>query len=135
MIEINNLGKSSLQNKFLEKIAKVILKGEKSKLILSVVLVSKNKIKELNKRYRKKDRQTDVLSFIYSKQEGEIVLCTEIIRENAKKFNSTFNKELKRILIHGVLHLFGYSHEESKVKAKKMQEKENYYFNLCQKII
>jgi probable rRNA maturation factor len=76
-----------------------------------------------------------VLSFAYSKQEGEIVLCSEIIRENAKKFNSTFKKELKRVLIHGVLHFFGYSHEEFKVKAKKMQEKENYYSNLCQKII
>ena len=135
MIEINNLGKSSLQNKFLEKITKVILKGEKSKLILSIVLVNKNKIKELNKKYRKKNRPTDVLSFLYSEQEGEIVLCSEIIRENAKKFSSTFKKELKRILIHGVLHLFGYSHEESKIKAKKMQEKENYYSNLCQKII
>jgi len=134
MIEINNLGKSSVSNKFLKKIAEAVLKGEKAKLILSVALVSKYRIKELNNRYRRKNRPTDVLSFRYEK-EGEILICLPEVRGNARKFNFTFKKELKRVLIHGVLHLLGYDHEGSKIKAEKMREKENYYFKLCQKII
>lgn len=125
MIEINNLTNSAIDKSRLKKIAKKVL-GEKSDL--SVALVGPSKIRKLNKKYRKKDRITDVLSFTYNKEGlGEVLICPEAVKKNAKKFNSTFKEELDRVLIHGVLHLLGYKHETSGLEAKRMKEKENYY--------
>lgn len=141
MIEINNLTSDVVSKKFLEKVAKIVLKGERAteKVDLSIALVSQNRIKELNRKYRKKNRATDVLSFINpaewdekfkvaplrkNEELGEIAICLKEVKNNAKKFGFTFEKEIARVLIHGILHLFGYDHEKNKADAKKMQEKE-----------
>ena len=128
IVEVNNLTKSLIKEGFIKKIAKKVLIGEnKKKKVLSVVLVGSSKIRELNKRYRKKDKVTDVLSFQYD-ESGEIVICLPQVRKNAKKLKTSFEQEFGRVLIHGLLHLLGYDHEvKDKLKAKKMQEKEEYY--------
>ena len=126
MIEINNLT-TSADYGFLKKIAKIVL--NKKKLDLSIVLVSPVKIKELNRKYRKKNKTTDVLSFLYD-DSGEIVICLKEVRQNAKKFGFPFKTELVKVLIHSVLHLLGYEHEKSKKQAAIMDKKENYYLNL-----
>jgi len=139
MIEINNLTTTPVDKKFLKKVGQKVLEGEafsvkatknkkKKKIDLSIVLIGQKKIRELNKNYRKKDRVTDALSFKYDSS-GEIVICPEVLRENAEKFKSTFKKELARVLIHGILHLLGYDHEKSIAGAKKMSKKENYYLS------
>jgi probable rRNA maturation factor len=96
---------------------------------LSIALVGPAKIKKLNKEYRKKNKITDVLSFVYN-DAAEIVICPQQVKKNAGKYNSTFKKELTRVLIHGILHLLGENHEISKKKAKKMEQKQEYYLNL-----
>jgi len=118
MIEINNLTTSSVDEEFLKRVAKKVLKGENRKEIdLSIAFIGEGKMKKLNKKYRKKNKVTDVLSF-----EGlnEIVICLSRVKKNAKTFDSTFKRELARVLIHAILHLSGYSHKE-------MQDKEEYY--------
>jgi len=60
---------------------------------------------------------------------GEIVICLREVKKNARRFNSTFKKELVRVLIHGILHLLGYDHEKLEKEAEKMEEKENYYLS------
>lgn len=126
MIEINNLTTNLIDDDFLRKIAKIVLEGEKKrKLELSIAIVGPNKIKELNKKYRKKNRTTDVLSFSYDNS-GEIVICFREIKKNAKKFGFTFKKELAKVLVHGILHLLGEDHEK---EAEKMQKKEDYYLS------
>jgi probable rRNA maturation factor len=130
MIGINNLTSVRVDEHFLKKIAKSVLKKEgKGGLELSVVSVGPERMKTLNKKYRKKNKVTDVLSFPYDGS-GEIVLCPKEIKKNAKKFKSGFKKELARALIHGILHLFGYEHEISKKAARRMQKKEESYLNL-----
>jgi probable rRNA maturation factor len=124
MIEISNLTNRLINKKFLEKAAQKILNKEKRKLDLSVVLVGPLRIKELNKRYRKKNKATDVLSFLYDSS-GEIVICPSEVKKNVKRLNSSFKKELIRVLIHGILHLLGYDHQ----KGKKMVKKEEYYLS------
>ncbi|MFH1181214.1 MAG: rRNA maturation RNase YbeY [bacterium] len=115
MIEVNNLTTAAADEGFLKKVAKIVLKGEnKIGFGLSIALVGQERIKELNKKYRKKNQATDVLAFPY----GEVVLCPEKTRD------------LSRILIHGILHLLGYDHEKTKKEAKRMAEKENYYLSL-----
>ncbi|HXK32187.1 MAG: rRNA maturation RNase YbeY [Candidatus Nealsonbacteria bacterium RBG_13_38_11] len=126
MIEINNLT-TLVDYGFLKKVAKIVL--NKKKLDLSIVLVSSAEIKELNKKYRKKNKATDVLSFLYD-DSGEIVICLKEVRQNAKKFGFPFKTELAKVLIHSVLHLLGYEHEKSKKQAAIMDKKENYYLNL-----
>lgn len=107
MIEINNLTGLAVDEKFLKKVAKIVLRGEKTQNFdLSIAFVSRARIKEINKKYRKKNKVTDVLSFSGI---NEIIICPQEAR-----------KELARVLIHGILHLLGYSHE-------KMKGKEEYY--------
>lgn len=119
--------KKRVESGELKDVAKHVLKGEnKGRLAVSLGLVSPREIKKLNQKYRKKNRPTDVLSFLYE-DSGEIILCPEVIRQNAKQFKNSFKKELNRILIHGLLHLVGYDHEGSKAEAERMWEKENYY--------
>lgn len=133
-VEINNLVADRGNKKFLKKIAKRILVEENEKnLGLSIALVSQTAIKKINKKYRKKNKTTDVLSFFYG-NEGEIVICPEVVKKNAKKFGIPFKKELIRILIHGIMHLLGYDHEKNEKKAELMEEKQNYYLELCQKL-
>ncbi|MFH1036825.1 MAG: rRNA maturation RNase YbeY [Patescibacteria group bacterium] len=128
MMEINNLTRIRLDEKTLRKAAKEVLRGErKSKAELSVVFANPAKIRELNKKYRKKNCPTDVLTYIYDKSSGEIMICPQIVKKNAKEFGSTFKKEMIRVLTHGVLHFLGYDHEKGGQKAKKMKKKEELY--------
>jgi len=131
MIEVNNLTRIKVDLNYLRKIAGKVLCGEKHDCMeLAVSLVGSAEIKKLNKKYRKKDRATDVLSFMY-KDSGEIVLCPQIIKQNAKKYGGSFKKELTQVLIHGILHILGYNHEKGGKKAGKMRKKEdNYLFKL-----
>lgn len=150
MIEINNLTQEKINESFFRKTAENVLKEEGVEgESLSVAFVGAEKMRELNKKYRRKDKATDVLSFQYSeklkvkseKQQlksqnftkdsflGEIVICPEVVKKNAKKSGLDYNKELTRVLIHGILHILGYDHEGSVKEAKKMEKKEEYYLS------
>jgi rRNA maturation RNase YbeY len=141
-IEINNLTTTSIDKGFLEKVAQKVLKGERqAKNELSIALIGQGRMRELNKKYRKKNRATDVLAFpentkypLFAQSNiqnlGEIVICLREVKKNAKRYGSTFEKELARVLIHGILHLSGQDHEKSETQAQKMREKENYYLSL-----
>ena len=87
---------------------------------LSIAFVSENKSKELNKKYRKKNKPTNVLSFALRKNEGELVLCKAIINKEAKKEGITFDGWLGFLVIHGMLHLKGHKHGK---KMEKLEEK------------
>lgn len=139
MIEVNNLTVYSIDKKSLKKTAAEILKKESirgwlKKKDLSIALVGQKRIKELNKRYRGKNRPTDVLAFEDGENWGEVIICPVEIKKNAKKFNSTFKKEVARVLIHGILHLFGYDHEKEEKEEKRMRKKEEYYLDKLYKI-
>jgi probable rRNA maturation factor len=84
---------------------------------ISVVLVNKKRISELNRVYRKKKGPTDILSFNYgigyNKKkdiEGELVVCPGFVAESAKKNRINFEDELTFVVAHGVLHLLGMKH-------------------------
>ena len=100
----------------------VIIKREIN-VVLSVALVSRDRIAELNKQYRQKDVSTDVLSFCYedddNKLEGEIILSPEIIKENAHKDKIEFQEELKKNIIHSILHIIGYEHSDEMFGLQK----------------
>ena len=110
-----------VHKKFLEKVAEKTLKILKIKIPeLSIVLVGDAEIRKLNKKYRKKDKVTDVLAFDY----GEIFICVPQAKRQAKELNHSLKEELAILLIHGLLHLAGYDDETKKDynKMKSQQE-------------
>lgn len=146
MIEVNNITTDEIDEDFLIKIAEIVLKGEKQEkdANVSIAILGQGRMRKINKIYRKKNRVTDVLSFPNSKilKEkfkvgpiikaeglGETVICLREVKKNAKKLDSSLEKELARVLIHGILHLLGYDHEKTEAQAIKMREKEEYHLN------
>lgn len=127
--EINNLTRSKIDKKFLERVANKVFKVVMLKNIkeVSLVIVGEARIKELNKKYRKKDRVTDVLAFDY----GEIFICLPQAKKQAKKIGHSLKQELAVLLIHGILHLAGYK-DKTKKDFNKMLKKQN---QVWQKII
>ena len=121
MIEITNLTSKKIATSFLKKIADEAIKvlGKKELKNISLVLVGDARMKSLNKKYRGRNRLTDVLSF-----EGlnEIVICLPQAKRQAKTLKYSLNFELTRLLVHGIVHLKGYDHEKSAKEAKKMRE-------------
>jgi probable rRNA maturation factor len=92
---------------------------------LSILLCNDAYIRSLNARYRHKDEATDVLSFELGTRvedeggetryaAGDIVISLETLGENARYFKTTGDEELRRLLIHGILHLNGMDHETNK---------------------
>ncbi len=92
----------------------------------TLLLTNKTIIKKLNKKFRKKNKETDVLSFpikshFNKNYKGDIAICYEIINLRSKKTN--FNIEFDKMWIHGLLHLLGYNHVKLK-DYKLMYKKE-----------
>lgn len=87
---------------------------------LSVALITEKKSREINKKYRKKDKPTNVLSFPLRKNEGEILLCRSVIKREAKerKFDKSFEELMGFLVIHGMLHLKGMKHSSRMKKAE-----------------
>ncbi|MEA3357355.1 MAG: rRNA maturation RNase YbeY [Patescibacteria group bacterium] len=99
---------------------------------VNVIVVDGRAIRGLNERFRNQDRSTDVLSFpIDGSILGEVWICPSVIVENAKLANEDFERELLRVVVHGLLHLAGYDHkshytdytEKSTEKMFELQEK------------
>jgi len=136
-INVQNLTKSQVNKEFVRKIVQGILQQEKKQGDISVIFIGAKKIRDLNKKYRKQDKITDVLSFtqgpINSKfflnhlELGEIMVCLMKVKKDAEEFKLDFEKELKWVIIHGILHILGYNHEKSERQAECMRQKEEYY--------
>ena len=95
---------------------------------LSVSFVRDPKIRELNRTYRDKDKPTDVLSFpLYEAGDagdgeterllGDIVISVDTALRQAAEYDATLDREVQRLLIHGILHLLGHDHEEPGERA------------------
>jgi probable rRNA maturation factor len=94
---------------------------------ISYIFCSDNYLLDLNEQYLNHDTLTDIITFHYSKPpsiEGDIFISIERVRENAQIYRVAFEQELYRVIIHGVLHLCGYSDKTPADKAR-MTEKEN----------
>ncbi len=93
---------------------------------VSILLTDDDGIRELNKKYRGIDRPTDVLSFPMddSCMLGDIVVSLERVSAQAADYDVTFDTELSRLLVHGLLHLMGYDHVTGGRQALLMKDKE-----------
>lgn len=102
--------------------------------ILSVVFCNDEFIQNLNKEYRQKDEPTDVLSFSMGDTvvedgvqwyiAGDIVISLPALARNAREFLESENGELKRLLLHGLLHLSGMDHDNNEESQPMLAEQE-----------
>ncbi len=101
---------------------------------LSYVFCSDAYLLSINQAYLNHNTLTDIVTFDQSedpqKIEGDIFISIERVRENGEKFG-TQNTELKRVMVHGLLHLLGYK-DKTKADKAQMTEKENTYLGLIQ---
>ena len=105
----------------------------KKKQEFSILLTSNKKIKDLNYKFRKKNKPTDILSFQSNERFyiGDIAISYEMINKKSKL--SSFFLELDKTWIHGYFHLIGYDHKKIK-DFKKMAKKENLVLSYFHKI-
>ena len=116
-----------------------------SKLIMTITFTTPEEIRKINKKYRKIDKATDVLSFpMFEKDEldekiksgdfpyddvlGDVIISIEKVREQAEEYGHSFERELSYMLVHGFYHLMGYDHIEEEDK-KIMRPKEEKILN------
>ena len=142
-LEFINNEKSSLVSKkflkdslqFFEKalIRKKILPVDSNKK-LTIVFVSAKSIQNLIKKLLKKNYVTDILSFspLQENSLGELVLCTAKIKSQAKEHHLTVEEETAYLILHGLLHLLGYQHEQGGPSAKKMYKVQDEIFHKWQ---
>jgi probable rRNA maturation factor len=104
-----------------------------------LIFVDNKKIKELNKKYKNTDKETDVLSFPTSGSFlpilGTIVISLEYAKTAAKKYGHKIEDEIKLLFIHGLLHLLGYDHETDNGIMRKKEEELIKKFNLPSSLI
>lgn len=112
----------------------VILKEKKKLDNISFTFCDDKFLLALNKKFLKHNTLTDIITFQYlgDKLSGEIFISIPRVKENAKKFKVTFENELNRVMIHGILHLCGYK-DKSTSKKKEMRKKEDYYLRCFKK--
>ncbi len=126
LVEINNIVSALINKKwirdFLLKSADIV-KGKKID-VLSVALVGNSEIKKWNRKYRKKNKITDVLSF---EDPAEIIICWPRLINQAKMQAHSRKKELAILLAHGFLHILGYDHKIKK-QALLMEQKAKEIF-------
>lgn len=110
------------------------IKQEKRKLsVFRLIFCSDEFLLELNIQYLHHKTLTDIITFDYSEGlkslNGEIYISIDRVRDNAVKFKKSFDNELHRVIIHGVLHLIGYNDKTAKDKST-MRKKEEAYLSL-----
>ena len=133
-----------------EFVLKVLFLLKKDKWDLSILLCGDETIKALNEIYRGKDEATDVLSFPLgegldfpsdgkrrSKRHipGDIVISLDTLRENARRFQVEEDEELRRLLIHGILHLDGMDHKTNDEAEPMLRLQEQILSKLSKKQI
>jgi len=121
--------------KKLKKISKIVKFCKYKNIVFTILLTNSLEMKKLNRKFRKKNKSTDVLSFPYFSLKklktikekkiyiGDIAVSYEIINSRSKGRN--FNLEFEKAWIHGLLHLIGYNHVKNKdyLKMNKLEKR------------
>lgn len=114
----------------------------KKKVSLTVLLSNNQSIKRLNKKFRNKNKPTDVLSFPFEKNLniktpiylGDIIISYEFMNRPKSLDNLGFKKKVAKVFIHGFIHLLGYDHIRLKDYKKMIKEEEKIYKTINTKI-
>ena len=127
-----------IKNKSVYNAVKIIKKAlNKSISSLDVNFVGTETIYFVNQKFLGHKYTTDVIGFDYSNEsnsfDGEIFICVDVAKENSKRFQVTFDNELKRLVIHGLLHFSNFD-DKTVAQKKKMKSAEDNLLKLIKQI-
>jgi rRNA maturation RNase YbeY len=114
---------------FSDWLSKVIISENKHEGEINYIFCDDNYLVEINQQYLDHDTLTDIISFDYSvgkELHGDVFISVERVVENAEDFNVTFEEELRRVIVHGILHYCGYkdkNEEDENLMRQKEEEK------------
>ena len=94
---------------------------------INIVFCNDTYLLEINQKYLNHNYFTDIITFDYSENgiiSGDLFISVDTVKENSLKFKVSFDEEIKRVIIHGVLHLLGYK-DKTKSEKLKMKDAEN----------
>lgn len=124
-------------------IGKILWLQGKAEAEVGLTFVNDSVIRAFNRQYRGKDAPTDVLSFsmlegiggkLHPHFLGDVMISLERAYKEAPLFYRNYTEQLLFLLIHGLLHLLGYDHEQSRNEARRMQRREKQLFDQVYKI-
>ena len=130
MISFNYELEFTLENEstIAEWLSKVIISENKKEGEINYIFCDDNYLLEINQQYLDHDTLTDIISFDYTvgnELHGDIFISIDRVRENAEDFNVSFEDELNRVMVHGVLHYCGFKDKtEEDEKAMRFKEDE-----------
>jgi probable rRNA maturation factor len=108
--------------KALERFVGVVRRESRLKGEVNVLLTNDRKMRELNRRFRRKDKTTDVLSFP-SLDGGDIAVSVPMAKQNARALGHEVGDELKILILHGALHLKGHDHERDNGSMARLEQR------------
>ncbi|AHM61402.1 metalloprotein [Flammeovirgaceae bacterium 311] len=113
---------------------KNVVKNEGASIAeVNYIFCSDPYLKQVNIDYLQHDYFTDIITFDNSEEEGilegDIFISIDRIKENSEDYSNSFNQELRRVIVHGVLHLIGYR-DKSETEQAQMRQKEDQYLSL-----
>lgn len=113
----------------------VIEKEEKFSGDLSFIITNDDYLRKLNVQFLEHDYFTDVITFNYNTKNlvnGEVYISLETVRQNALNYNVSLNNEIKRVVIHGVLHLIGFD-DKSENQRTEMRKQEDLWLDILKR--
>lgn len=122
------------QRSFLKTFLSSLFAREKKRLgELTYIFCSDDYLLEINRQFLQHDYYTDIITFNLAEPghpiQGEVYISIDRVRENARQYNSSINRELHRVIFHGALHLCGYK-DKKKGEEAMMRKMEEKYLNL-----
>ena len=112
---------------------KMVVESEVKRLgDLSIIFCSDPYILDINQRYLQHDYFTDIITFDYCEGKvlsGDLFISIDTVRENAAEYGASFEEELNRVMVHGLLHLIGYD-DHTPAEQQEMRGKEDYYLSI-----
>ena len=127
----------SYNSKFIKELSTKVLSSENFHFAkISIILSNRESVSKLKKQYFNVDVFTDVIAFNLEGDgdsiDGEIYISIDDVIENSRIYEVSFNKEFKRVLVHGILHLIGYN-DDTKKQKENMKILEDKYMLLIDK--
>ena len=140
MISINLYNESDIEvddDSIRELVALVFSANGHQSAMVDIIITDDNTLRLMKKEYFNQELYTDVIAFNIEEDpfEGEIYISHQRVKENAEKYKQSFHRELKRVIIHGALHLCGYNDQTSEEKSIMTSMEENYLVKFNGKIL
>ena len=118
----------------LTRLAEIVLRAQGAAKSVNLILVADCTMRQLNRRFRRRDRTTDVLSFAMEEDSdpllGEIYISIPTAKRNAAGDGRRLDEELLRLFCHGLLHLTGTHHPNAKARAEMKRLEDRYLLHL-----